>query len=36
MHYTAEKIALLRGISVSEIGKITTENAFKFFKITAK
>lgn len=33
LRYTAEKIAELKGISVDELGKMTTENAKKLYKI---
>lgn len=31
--YTAEKIALLRGISIEELAKITSENTKRFYRI---
>ncbi|MBR4720352.1 MAG: TatD family hydrolase [Clostridia bacterium] len=33
MHYVAEKLAEIKGISVSEVEKITTENAKKLYRI---
>ena len=33
MHYVAEKLAEIKGLSVKEIERITTENAKKLYKI---
>ena len=34
LHYVAEKLAEIKGISVSEVERITTENAKKLYKIS--